>query len=115
VLLSKSYYDIFYQFSLNSDSISIPLDHATLDIHDPVSVRSSTRVKCKPGYLQQYHYKLATHSSSSSFTDEQGIPYFLSSCIAYDKLSSAHKHFCFSLLPMLNPNIFTKLLNHSHG
>jgi len=39
----------------NSDSISISLDRTPLDIVDPVSVRRSTRVKCKPGYLQQYH------------------------------------------------------------
>jgi hypothetical protein len=40
-----------------------------------------------------WHSSLATHPSSSSSTDEQGIPYSLSSCIAYEKLSSTHKHF----------------------
>jgi hypothetical protein len=60
--------------------------------------------------LQQYHCKLATHSSSSSSHDEQGIPYSLSSCIAYDKLSSAHKHFCLSLSSHVEPKYFYQVV-----
>ncbi|XP_062149799.1 uncharacterized protein LOC133858355 [Alnus glutinosa] len=53
-----------------SHTSSVPIPHTSLDnadfvpnsvpvSTDPIFVRRSTRVKCKPGYLQQYHYKLA--------------------------------------------------------
>jgi hypothetical protein len=94
---------------LPPDIVSGPIDIPSTDITsvtDIVPSRKSTRAKCRPGFLQDYHCQLATHPSSSSSSNKSGIPYSLSSCLAYHKLSSKHKHFCLSISSHVEPKFF---------
>jgi hypothetical protein len=87
-----------------SPNITRPQSTSPSDSHfvPSIPIRKSTRSKCQPSYLQDYHCHLAATSSpipSSSMplpVLSSGIPSFgLSSYLSYDKLSSNQK--CFSL------------------
>jgi hypothetical protein len=78
-------------------------------------LRKSTRTRCMPGYLQQYHCHLADHVGSIGHPSSSGTPFALSSSLGYDKLSSSYKLFASLFLPMLSPNFITKLLSFSIG
>jgi hypothetical protein len=80
----------------------------------PVSILSSqpsrrlSRVKHKPGYLQQYHCQVASHhaSSSSSIRSDSSILYSLYSSLYYDKLSPSFKAFCLQVSSTYEPQFF---------
>jgi hypothetical protein len=68
--------------------------------HDVHPIRKSSRVKCKPSYLQNFHYQMATSSlsSSSPYSTVSSIRYDLSTVLSYDKLSPSYKYFFFFFL-----------------
>ena len=74
----------------------------------PPILGRSDRVKQKPSYLQDYHYKQVSSCSpqSTSSVDNSGKPYPLSSFISYDNLSSKHKHFCLSISSQPEPKFY---------
>jgi len=91
---------------------SIPIDSAL-----PVS-RKSTRTRCPPKYLQDYHCHLASTSpelvSKASHFDNSGIPFPLSSFVSYDNLSSSFKHFCLSISSEVEPQYYHQVVKSAH-
>jgi hypothetical protein len=79
--------------SIPSSSSSSPI--TSLSNPPVTNIRKSSRTQYKPGYLQQYHYRLADHTISSEHSSTSSIPFALSSTIGYDKVSSSYKFFCF--------------------
>jgi hypothetical protein len=89
----------------NSDPI---VSAPPISIH--VSVRQSTCVRRRPGYLQQFHCNLATQSthpvgSTSSFP---GTQHNISFVIGYNHLSHPYKHFSFSVSSHIEPKSFSQ-------
>jgi hypothetical protein len=103
--------------SSHSESVDIhsPSAYSSFNSHPFAEVlaptpilRRSDRVKQKPSYLQDYHYKQVFSCSpqSASNVDNSGKPYPLSSFISYDNLSSKHKHFCLSISSQPEPKFY---------
>jgi hypothetical protein len=65
----------------------------------PITIppRRSTRAKCKPSYLQNYHCNLATQASFPNVIPkadfESGKHYSLSYFLDYNMMSPSYKHF----------------------
>jgi hypothetical protein len=78
--------------------------------------RKSSRLKQKPGYLQQYHCQVASHSSS--FSDsvqlDSGILYSLSSSLCYDRLSPSYKTYCLQVSSTHEPQFFHQANKFQH-
>jgi len=77
-----------------------------------VSVRQSTRIRRRPGYLQQFHCNLATRSthpigSTSSFPGKQ---HDISSVIGYNHLSHPYKNFSCSVSSHIEPKSFSQAI-----
>jgi len=77
-------------------------------------LRKSTRQKCTPGYLQQYHCQLVQHPVQSIPEVDSAPPFSLSSFISYDHISSGHKHFCLSISTDPEPQVFHQAVKHQH-
>jgi len=105
-VLQNSYPTYQHPSLSSSADISSP-PTPTITPHDFVPRRSS-RFKQKPGYLQQYHCQLASHSSpnSDSVKSDSGIQYSLSSSLCYDKLSPSYQAFCLSISSTYEPQFF---------
>jgi hypothetical protein len=67
--------------------------------------RKSSRVRCKPGYLQQYHCQVASHSPYSDSMDS-GFPFSISSFLSYTKLSPSFTTFCLSVSSTYEPQFY---------
>jgi len=74
----------------------------------------STCIRCKTGYLQQYHCQLAAHSLSLPPNKKQGIPYSLSCFIAYNHISPTYKHFCLNISSHIEPKFFHQVVKSQH-
>jgi hypothetical protein len=105
-----------------SNDVSSPNNHEThLDsvrnTHIPsIPIRKSSRIKQKPGYLQNFHCQMATTSSLSSpsiHPMDSGIPYNLSSVISYDKLSPSYKHYLLSVSTHVEPQYYHQAVQHA--
>jgi hypothetical protein len=83
---------------ISSHHHSVPSSH----------LRKSSRVKHKPGYLQQYHCQIASHHAPSSYfmKSDSGISYSLSSSLCYDRLSPSYKTFCLQVSSTYEPQLF---------
>jgi hypothetical protein len=69
--------------------------------------RKSSRLRSKPGYLQDYHCHLdASSGSPSQSSSSSGIPYDISSFISYNKLSSNHKQSSLSVSSIVEPKYY---------
>jgi len=78
--------------------------------------RKYSRLKQKPGYLQQYHCQLASHSSSflDSVQSDSGILYSLSSSLCYDRLSHSYKIYCLQVSSTHEPQFFHQANKFQH-
>jgi hypothetical protein len=78
--------------------------------------RRSSRIKQKPGYLQQYHCQLASQSSpfSDSVQLNSGNLYSLSSSLCYDHLSSSYKTYCLQVSSTYEPRFFHQANKFQH-
>jgi hypothetical protein len=100
-----------------STPIISPIISPTIDpiVIPPITnLRKSSRTKCMPGYLQQYHCHLADHSLPSNHSSTSGTPFALSSTLGYDKLSPTYKSFCLSVSINLEPQYFHQAVKHQH-
>ena len=61
-----------------------------------------------PGYLQQYHFALAS-SATPPFTS---CGYPLSHTLSYDHLSPKHKHFSLAISSVSEPQTFQEAMVH---
>jgi hypothetical protein len=101
---------------------SIPLSASDLVpdlVPNPISSslpRRSSRVKQKPGYLQQYHCQLASHyaSSSDSMHSDSCNLYSLSSSLCYNKLSPSYKAYCLQVSSTYEPQLFHQANKFQH-
>jgi hypothetical protein len=90
---------------LNSSSLPT-IEHSSLPTIENFSLpRKSSRVRCKPGYLQHYHYQVASHSPHSDSMDS-GIPFSISSFLSYSKLSPSYTTFCLSVSSTYEPQFY---------
>jgi hypothetical protein len=95
--------------SNNFPTMSHPHNMPHLPDSAPISIppRRSTRAKCKPGYMQNYHYNLATQTSFPIVIPkayfESGKHYSLSSFLDYNMLSHSYKHFSLSVSSHIEP------------
>ena len=78
------------------------------------NLKKSSRIKCMPGYLQQYHCHLTDHFFSSNHLSTSGTPFALSSTLGYDKLSLTYKSLCLSNSINLEPQYFHQAVKHQH-
>jgi hypothetical protein len=82
--------------------------------HPPEPARKSSRLKNRPGYLQDYHCHLATSSGSpSGLSPSSGILYDITSFLSYNKLSSNHKHFSLSISSIVEPTYYHQAVQHA--
>jgi hypothetical protein len=88
-------FEIFPNSAISPDSTNLP--HSSVSVPISIPPRRSTRAKCKPGYLQNYHCNLATQASFPIVTPkaifESGNHYSFSSFLDYNMLSPSYKHF----------------------
>jgi hypothetical protein len=84
--------------------------------HIQYVTRKSSRLKQKPGYLQQYHCQLASHSSSfsNSVQLDSGILYSLSSSLCYDRLSPSYKTYYLQVSSTHEPQFFHQANKFQH-
>jgi hypothetical protein len=93
--------------STSSSSPISDIVHSSIPIFPASVSRKSSRLRTKPGYLQDYHCHFADSSGSPSKSfSSSGIPYDISSFLSYDKLSSNHKHFSFSVSAIVEPQYY---------
>jgi len=104
-----------------SSSDSVDISSSTLPSSVPADItpslpplRKSTRQKCIPGYLQQYHCQLVSHLVQSNPKVISDTPFPLSSSLEYDKVSPAHKLFCLFVSTNHEPQFFHQAIKHQH-
>jgi hypothetical protein len=98
---------------LNSSSHPT-IEHSSLPTIENSSLpRKSSRVRCKPGYLQHYHYQAASHSPHSDSMDS-GIPFSISSFLSYSKLSPSYTTFCLSVSSTYEPQFYHQATKFLH-
>ncbi|PNX58416.1 hypothetical protein L195_g059178, partial [Trifolium pratense] len=78
----------------------------------PAPTRHSTRIKYRPGYLQDYHYSLLT-SSSPFLHHKQSTMFPLSSVLTYEQCNAPYKQFCLSISSITEPKTFTQASKHN--
>lgn len=99
------------------DSIADIVPDSGID-HVPDSTllpRQSSRIKCKPRYLQDFHCQLATSSLSPPvhYPSTSGNPFALSSVLSYNNLSSSYKHYVLSISSSIEPKYYHEAVQHS--
>jgi hypothetical protein len=108
--------EIFPNSAISPNSTNLPHSSASVPISTPP--RRSTRAKCKPGYLQNYHCNLATQTSFPIVTPkaafESGNHYSLSSFLDYNMLSPSYKHFSLSVSSHIEPQFYHQAVGSAH-
>jgi hypothetical protein len=98
---------------LNSSSLPT-IEHSSLPTIENFSLpRKSSRVRCKPGYLQHYHFQVASQSPHSDSMDS-GIPFSISSFLSYSKLSPSYTTFCLSVSSTYEPQFYHQATKFQH-
>ena len=74
-----------------------------------ITSRKSTRQRCLPSHLQDYHCNLSISSLPPS---SSSILYPLSYILSYSNLSPSYQHYCFSISTIFEPKTYQTAIKH---
>lgn len=89
--------------------ISHNLAHSPHSDNNP-PLRTSDRIRRRPGYLADYHCNLATNIDPPATTTKHPLSKYLS----YNHLSPQHKNFSITLSSITEPATYKDAIQHPH-